>query len=167
MSEERKMLALRVEGPSEMDLEGKLSILKNTLQQCATQNIPENEIQRFLGRIFMAAKSAGFMVGVSHAIFKKDRDHIRLLEASLNESTMGHIEKKKLVDRLLSVALPSGLNQSTNGLSWTRDESSSSDESEKLFIHTATETDSQVVEEATTQTEATNNRTGSSGKIGI
>ena len=116
----------------------------------------------------MAAKSSGFLIGTSHAIFKKEPDHIRLLEASLNESTLGMIEKKKLMDRLLSVALPSGLDQSKNGLSWEPKESSSSDESDgDLKIHVGTETDTQVVEEATTQTENALDATDNLGKIGI
>ena len=89
----KKKEALKIEGPKDLNLEEKIKSLEKILHQCAIQKVDEHEIQRFLGRIFAAAKASGFFIGTSHAIFKGEANHIRLLEASLNESQLDRKEK--------------------------------------------------------------------------
>ena len=130
-----------IEGTEEADLEGKLKHLENVLQECMTQKVPEDQVQRFLARIINLSKRSGFLVGVDHAIFKTGENHIRLLEASLNESNLSWTKKKELLDNLLKMALPQGLNaevlaQSRNGLSWVPCNSSDQDDSEYEYINT-------------------------------
>ena len=166
------MAALKIAGPKNLDLEGKIQALENILQQCAIQKVDEHEIQRFLGRIFAAAKTSGFLMGVDHAIFKSERDHIRLLEASLNESNLDRKEKRILLDRLLSLALPKGLDtdlleQSGNGQSWVPADDSDVESEKELKIDTSTITDNLIVEEATTQTNEEPESSNCLGKIGI
>ena len=170
---ERLEKALRVEGPKDLNLEEKIKSLEQILTQCAEQKVEEHEIQRFLGRICTAAKSCGFLMGMSHAIFKREHDHIRLLEASLNESNLDFKDKKKLLDKLLSLALPKGLDtsvleQSKNGNSWIpKDDPSDSMSEGELKIDTSTLTDTLIVEEATTQTAMTAAQNNHFGKIGM
>ena len=123
MSEAKKSEALRIPKMDGLDLEAKLQSLKKILKSCRTQQVPEHEIQRFLARILSMSKKCGFLLGVDHAIFKEERDHIRLLEASLNQSSLSEEKKKNLVNNLLKLALPEQLRvemleQSRNGLSW-------------------------------------------------
>ena len=168
----RKETALKIGGPKELNLNGKIKSLEEILQQCKQQKVEEHEVQRFLGRIFAAAKACGFLVGTSHAIFKSEPDHIRLLEASLNESNLDRKDKKKLLDRLLSLALPRGLDtglleQSRNGISWIPRESSSSESEGELKIDTSTITNSLIVEEAATQTATSMDSKSRLGKNGM
>ena len=172
VQDDQKAAALKIEGPKNLDLEGKIQTLENILQQCAIQKVEEHEIQRFLGRIFAAAKTSGFLLGVDHAIFKSEHDHIRLLEASLNESNLDRKEKRILLDRLLSLALPKGLNtdlleQSTNGQSWVPANDSDIESDGELKIDTSTITDNLIVEEATTQTDVQPESQNCLGKNGI
>ena len=169
---ERKEEALRVEDARGLNLEEKLKSLEEVLRQCAEQKVEEHEVQRFLGRVFAASKACGFLLGTSHAIFKSEHDHIRLLEASLNESNLDGNKKKKLLDRLLSLALPRGLDtslleQSRNGHSWVPIHHSDSESEGELKIDTSTITDNLVVEEAMTQTDARPSTTNGLGKNGI
>ena len=169
---DQKTAALKIEGPKNLDLEGKIQVLENILQQCAIQKVEEHEIQRFLGRIFTAARTSGFLLGVDHAIFKSEHDHIRLLEASLNESNLDRKEKRVLLDRLLSLALPKGLNtnlleQSTNGQSWVPANDSDVESEGELKIDMSTITDNLMVDEATTQTDEKQESQNCLGKNGI
>ena len=169
---ERRAAALRVEGPEGLNLEEKLKSLEEILKQCAEQKVEEHEVQRFLGRIFSASKACGFLLGTSHAIFKREHDHIRLLEASLDESNLDRKKKRELLDRLLSLALPGGLDtsvleQSSNGQSWVPANNSDPESEGELKIDTSTITDNLVVEEAMTQTDARSNTMSCSGKNGI
>ena len=124
MTEDQIANALKIGNTDSLDLEGKLKYLEEVFNQCQVQKIPEHQVQRFIARIFSACKSCGFLVGMSHSIFKKEPTHIRVLEANLNETHLSWSQKKELLDKLLCVALPRGLDtevldQSRNGLSWT------------------------------------------------
>ena len=123
VSKSQEAKALAIPNMDGLDLEAKLLSLKKVLTACQTQKVAEHEVQRFLARILALSKKCGFLTGVDHAIFKAENNHIRLLEASLNESTLSNKQKKNLLDKLLKLALPmqlaaEALEQSSNGLSW-------------------------------------------------
>ena len=118
----RKEKALCIE-EEDLNLEQNLKHFQMILEECKKQEIPEHEVQRFLSKILATVKEAGFLVGVDTAVFKFESDHIRVLEASLNGSKMDWSVKKRLLDNLLNLALPEGLNtelldQSREGMSW-------------------------------------------------
>ena len=130
--------ALKIGNTDSLDLEGKIKFLEEVFNQCQLQKIPEHQVQRFIARIFSACKSCGFLVGMSHSIFKKEPTHIRVLEADLNETHLSWSQKKELLDKLLCVALPRGLdtevlNQSKHGQSWTPVYESLSEEEVELM----------------------------------
>ena len=123
ISESQESKALTIQNVGDLDLEAKLLSLKKVMKACETQKVAEHEVQRFLARILALSKECGFLTGVDHAIFKSENNHIRLLEASLNESNLSSKQKKELLDKLLKLALPmrlatEALEQSPNGLSW-------------------------------------------------
>ena len=135
LSEDQIANALKIGNTASLDLEGKIKYLEEVFNQCQVQNIPEHQVQRFISRIFAACKSCGFLVGMSHSIFKKEPTHIRVLEANLNETNLTWSQKKELLDKLLCVALPRGLDtevldQSRNGLSWVPNHTLSEEEME-------------------------------------
>ena len=121
LSESRNENALKLQC---QDLEVGLEVLKDIMSQCQAQDLPDDEVQRFLARILNSAKSFGFLTGVDAAVFKMEKNHIQVLEASLNASKLSLETKKTALSNLLNIALPEGLDvslldHSREGNTWT------------------------------------------------